>query len=178
MSPALRRNLIDLLKTVLVAAILFFGIRATVVPRIVLGQSMEPTLHNNEWVLLERVSYWFHGPERGDIVVFQAPLTPSEDYIKRVIGVPGDHVVVQDGNVSVNGHRLTEKYIAAAPDYRDDRTVPRGELYVLGDNRDNSNDSHMWGLLPERNVVGRALAVYWPLSDFGLVSHPSYAGLH
>ena len=178
MSPALRRNLIDLLKTVLVAAVLFFGIRATVVPRIVLGQSMEPTLHNNEWVLLERVSYWFHGPERGDIVVFQAPLTPSEDYIKRVIGVPGDHVVVQDGNVSVNGHRLTEKYIAAAPDYRDDRTVPSGELYVLGDNRDNSNDSHMWGLLPERNVVGRALAVYWPLSDFGLVSHPSYAGLH
>lgn len=182
MSPALRRNLIDLLKTVLVAAVLFFGIRATVVPRIVLGQSMEPTLHNNEWVLLERVSYWFHGPERGDIVVFQAPLTPSEDYIKRVIGVPGDHVVVQDGNVSVNGHRLTEKYIAAPPDYAGcqycDVVVPNGELYVLGDNRDNSNDSHMWGLLPERNVVGRALAVYWPLSDFGLVSHPSYAGLH
>ena len=177
MSPALRRNLIDLLKTVLVAAVLFFGIRATVVPRIVLGQSMEPTLHNNEWVLLERVSYWFHGPERGDIVVFQAPLTPSEDYIKRVIGVPGDHVVVQGGNVSVNGRRLTEKYIAAAPNYQDDQTVPKGELYVLGDNRDNSNDSHMWGLLPERNLVGRALAVYWPLSDFGLLPHPSYAGL-
>lgn len=178
MSPALRRNLIDLLKTALVAAVLFFGIRATVVPRIVLGQSMEPSLHNNEWVLLERVSYWFHGPERGDVVVFQAPEVPSEDYIKRVIGVPGDHVVVQDGNVSVNGHRLTEKYIAAAPNYRDDKLVPKGELYVLGDNRDNSNDSHLWGLLPERNLVGRAMAVYWPLSDFGLLPRPSYSGLH
>jgi signal peptidase I len=174
MSVTSRKSLVELIKTVAIVAVLFFGVRAAVMPRIVLGQSMEPTLRTNEWVLLERVSYWLHGPERGDIVVFKAPDNPSEDYIKRVIGLPGDHVVVRDGHVAINGHVLTENYTAAAPDYVDDRVVPQGYVYVLGDNRDNSDDSHIWGLLPERNIVGEAVAVYWPLSNLSFLPHPGY----
>lgn len=177
MSQKSRRAVMEVLQTIVIGAILFFGVRAAVVPRIVLGQSMEPTLHNNEWVLLEKVSYWLHGPERGDVVVFKFPGDPSEDYIKRVIGLPGDHVSVRDGHVYVNNHQLSEKYIAAAPDYTDDKVVPKGDLYVLGDNRDNSSDSHEWGLLPEKNIVGKAWFSYWPLPDLSFLHGPSYPGV-
>jgi signal peptidase I len=139
---------------------------------------MEPTLHNHEYILVEKVSYWFRSPERGDIVVFRYPGDPSEDYIKRVIGLPGDHVVVHDGHVFVNGHQLTEPYIAAPPDYTDDRVVAKGDLYVLGDNRDNSSDSHEWGLLPRANIIGRAWVAYWPIPDLTFLHQPSYPGVH
>jgi signal peptidase I len=172
-----RRTLFALLKTVVIVGAIFFAVRATVLPCVVLGHSMEPTLHNDEWVLVDRVTYWIHGPQRGDIVVFKAPDNPGEEYIKRVIGLPGDHVVVQGGRVWINGQPLTEHYIAAAPDYADDQIVPQGYLYVLGDNRDNSDDSHVWGLLPQANIVGHVLAAYWPLNDLSLLLDPSY-GAH
>ena len=125
-------------------------------------------------MLLDKISYWFHGPERGDIIVFHYPYAPNDDYIKRVIGVPGDHVQVHDEAVFVNGRRLTEHYIAAPPDYVDDKVVPKGYLYVLGDNRDNSSDSHEWGLLPLKDVIGRAVFSYWPLSEASFLQRPSY----
>lgn len=165
---------IETVKTIAIAAVLFLAVRATVTPRIVLGHSMDPTLHTNEWVLLEHVSYWLHGPQRGDIVVFNAPDNPGQEYIKRVIGLPGDQVSVRDGRVSINGHALKEPYIAAPPDYLDNRIVPTGYLYVLGDNRGNSDDSHVWGLLPQRNIVGHALAIYWPISALSLLLDPAY----
>jgi signal peptidase I len=174
--------LVEIVQTLAITLVLFLGVRAAVVPRIVLGQSMEPTLHTNEWVLLERVSYWLHGPQRGDVVVFKSPDNPTEDYIKRVIGLPGDHVVVQNGGVFVNGRRLTENYIAAPPEYAGcqycDVVVPKSDLYVLGDNRNNSDDSHAWGLLPQANIVGKAWLTYWPLPDLSFLHHPSYPGVH
>jgi signal peptidase I len=170
----LKRSLLGLLKTAAIVAALFFALHAALVPRIVLGHSMDPTLHNHEWVLLERVSYWLHGPQRGDIVVFKAPDNPGEEYIKRVIGLPGDHVTVLGGRVWINGRPLTEHYIEAPPDYTDDQIVPAGYLYVLGDNRDNSDDSHVWGLLPEANIIGHAVAVYWPLNELSLLLDPTY----
>ena len=173
-----RSTLIEYGSTILVAILLYFTLHAAVEPRIVLGQSMEPTLHNNEYVLLDKFSYWFHGPERGDIVVFHYPFAPSDDYIKRVIGVAGDHVQVYGGSVHVNGVRLSERYIADTPNYTDDKVVPKGDLYVLGDNRDNSSDSHIWGLLPLKDVVGRALVAYWPISDASLLQRPSYPNVH
>jgi len=169
-----RRTVVEWISTICLAALLYLGVHAAIEPRIVLGQSMEPTLHTNEYVLLDKLSYFFHDPERGDIVVFKYPYAASEDYIKRVIGVPGDHVLVKGGRVYVNGTALTEHYIANAPDYVDDRVVPKGSLYVLGDNRDNSNDSHAWGLLPRSDVIGRAFIAYWPLPDFSLLQQPSY----
>ena len=167
----------ELIETLIITLGLYLAARTALQPFTVLGQSMEPTLHNQQYILVEKVSYWLHAPERGDVVVFKFPGNPSEDYIKRIIGVPGDHVVVGNGHVSVNGHQLTESYIADPPDYTDDKTVPPGNLYVLGDNRDNSSDSHAWGLLPRSDVIGRAWVALWPLTDLALLRDPSYPGV-
>ncbi|HWE64039.1 MAG TPA: signal peptidase I [Chloroflexota bacterium] len=170
--------MVELIETLAITVILFLIARASLQPFTVQGQSMEPTLHNHEFILVEKVTYWFHGPQRGDIVVFKYPDDPTQDYIKRVIGLPGDHVVIQNGGVYVNGARLSEKYIAAPPDYAGctycDVVVPKGDLYVLGDNRDNSSDSHEWGLLPRGNVIGRAILAYWPLPDLTILQDPNY----
>jgi signal peptidase I len=169
-----RRAIIDIVGTILFTVVIYFAVHAAIEPRIVLGQSMEPTLHTGEYVMLDKVTYLFRSPERGDIVVFRYPYAPKDDYIKRVIGLPGDHVQVYGGNVFVNGHKLSEKYIADPPDYTDDKIVPKGYLYVLGDNRDNSSDSHEWGLLPRGNIIGRAMFSYWPLSELSFLHLPSY----
>ena len=163
------RAIKELAQVAIVTALIYLGIHATISPRIVDGQSMEPTLHNDEWVMLDKVSYMLHSPQRGDIIVFKYPKDPTQDYIKRVIGVAGDHVVVADGHVYVNGRQLSESYIADPPDYAQsqcsycDVYVPKGYLYVLGDNRDNSSDSHIWGFVPLSNVEGRAMFAYWPV---------------
>jgi signal peptidase I len=173
--------LFELVETIIITLALFFAARASLQPFTVQGQSMEPTLHNGEYILVEKVSYWFRSPERGDIVVFKFPENPSEDYIKRVIGLPGDHVVIKNAHVYVNGHQLNENYVAAPPDYSGctfcDVTVPKGDLFVLGDNRDNSSDSHEWGLLPRGNIIGRAWLSYLPIPDITILGHPSYPGL-
>ncbi|MGH2347587.1 MAG: signal peptidase I, partial [Chloroflexota bacterium] len=126
MSKGQRRTIIDIAATILFTAVVYFGIHAAIEPRVVLGQSMEPTLHTGEYVMLDKVSYLFRAPERGDIVVFRYPYAPKDDYIKRVIGLPGDHVQVYGGAVYVNGHKLTENYIADPPNYTDDKIVPKG----------------------------------------------------
>jgi signal peptidase I len=168
----------ELVETVVITLVLFFAARASLQPFTVQGQSMEPTLHNGEYILVEKVSYWFHSPERGDVIVFKFPEDPSEDYIKRVIGLPGDHVLIQNGHVYVNGHQLNEPYVAAPPDYSGctycNVTVPKGNYFVMGDNRDNSSDSHEWGLLPQGNIIGRAWVSYLPIPDISIFNDPSY----
>jgi signal peptidase I len=162
--------------------VLFLAARWSLQPFTVQGQSMEPTFHNNEYILVDKVTYHFRSPERGDVVVFVYPDDPSLDYIKRVIGVPGDHVVIRNRHVYVNGTQLNEPYVAAEPDYSGcnycDVQVPKGDLFVLGDNRNNSSDSHEWGFLPEKNVIGRAWLSYWPLPDLTILHQPHYAGLN
>ena len=177
--------MVELLETVAITLVLFLAARASLQPFTVQGQSMEPTLHNHEYILVEKVSYWFHGPERGDVVVFKYPNDPTQDYIKRVIGLPGDHVTIRTTGVYVNGKRLAESgYIAAEPEYAGagclncDVRVPKGSLFVLGDNRNNSSDSHEWGLLPRGNMIGRAWVAYWPLPDLTILHQPSYPGIH
>jgi signal peptidase I len=150
------------------------------------GWSMLPTLQNGEFVLISRLSSMFDDFQRGDIIVFRPPMYPDapvwrrligfpgfddeyEDYIKRIIGLPGDSVRIADGSVYINDVALVEPYIAAAPDYDSEWTVPEGELFVLGDNRNNSADSHVWGFVPEKNVLGKALLVYWPFTDFMII---------
>jgi signal peptidase I len=162
---------------------LFLAARFSLQPFTVQGQSMEPTFHNGEYILVDKLTYRFHSPDRGDVVVAEYPLDTSLDYIKRVIGVPGDHVVIQNGHVSVNNVQLNEPYVAAEPDYAaSDCTycnvqVPKGDLFVMGDNRNNSSDSHVWGFLPIKNVIGRAMLAYWPPPDITLMHQPSYPGL-
>jgi len=168
---AVVRFLLDVLETVLLAVVLFFGINAVTARVRVDGFSMRPTLEDGEYVLVNRLTYRLGEPQRGEIVVFRFPIDPTQDFIKRVIGLPGDMVEIDSGRVKVNGQILEEEYIAAAPLYSGRWTVPDGQLFVLGDNRNDSSDSHSWGMVPFENVIGKAIFVYWPFTNMMIVDH-------
>ena len=167
-----RRFGMDLVETLLLALILFFAINAMSARVRVDGFSMRPTLEDGEFVLVSKLSYLFGKTQRGDIIVFHFPLDPKEELIKRVIGLPGDHVSVKAGVLYVNDQKITEPYIAATPSYSGSWLVDEGQLFVLGDNRNNSNDSKDWGLLPYKNVVGKAVLIYWPPPLWDVIQHP------
>jgi len=163
---------IDTVETILLAVILFLAINALSARVRVENVSMKPTLQPGEFLLVNRVAYKWGEPDIGDIVIFHAPGASELDYIKRVIGLPGDVVRVEEGTVYINNQPLYEPYIAAPPNYTGEWVVPMGEYFVLGDNRQNSSDSHLWGFVPEEDLVGRALLIYWPLSNFSLLRTP------
>jgi signal peptidase I len=164
---------IDTIETILLALILFFGINAISARVRVENVSMKPTLQPGEFVLVNKIAYKIGKPQIGDIIVFHYPRDPKEDYIKRLIGRPGDEVTVKDGKVYVNDQPLNEPYIAAAPAYDGSWTVPADSVFVLGDNRNQSSDSHSWGFVPLDFVVGKALFIYWPLQQFQVIEHPA-----
>lgn len=164
--------LIEFIETVLLAVVLFFGINAVSARIRVDGNSMYPTLLNGEFVFVNRLAYKLGRPSVGDVIVFRYPGDPKQDYIKRVIGRPGDTVAVQNGKVFVNGQELAEDYIAASPAYHGNWNVPEKSLFVLGDNRNDSSDSHTWGMVPMDNVVGKAVFVYWPVRNWAIITHP------
>jgi len=164
------RFFLDILETVLLSAALFLVINALSARVRVDGFSMMPTLENGEFVLVNRLAYRFGEIGRGDIIVFHFPLDVQQDLIKRVIGLPGETVSIRNGAVFVNGLRLEEPYIAAAPFYQGEWTVPEGSLFVLGDNRNDSSDSHSWGLLSQEQVIGKAILIYWPVNNFTLLN--------
>ncbi len=197
----------ELLEAVVLSLLLFLVAQTLVQQRRVLGHSMDPNLQTGEYLLIDRASYFqidphflggsadvpvaaqtqaphflLGGPHRGDIVVLNSPVETAE-YIKRVIGLPGETVEVRAGDgVYVNGHRLAEPYIKEAPTYQWPaggvaNVVPAGHVFVLGDNRNNSSDSHIWGFLDERSIVGRAWISYWPREVLGIFEQPSYAGV-
>lgn len=165
------RFFLDIIETLALAAVLFLGINAVSARVRVDGFSMIPTLEDGEFVLVSKVNYRFGDVERGDIIVFHFPMDPKQELIKRVIGLPGDTISVQNGMVSVNGQTLSEPYIAAAPAYSGNWTVPDGQLFVLGDNRNDSSDSHSWGFLPFEKVVGKAVVIYWPPPLWEVIQH-------
>ena len=168
--PNLLGVLIDILETLLLSVVLFFLINAVSARIRIDGSSMEPNLHHGEFVIVSKINYRFGEPERGDVVVFDFPRNITQEYIKRVIGLPGEHVLVEDGDVYVNEIILSEPYIAMEPQYEGEWVVPEDTLFVLGDNRNNSSDSHTWGMVPMNNVIGEALVVYWPPSSWGLIN--------
>ncbi len=165
------RFVIDLLETLVLAVVLFVAINLASARVRVDGTSMVPTLQDGEFVLVNKLSYKFGEVERGDIIVFHFPLNPTEDLIKRVIGLPGDVVKVQDGHVYVNNIMLNETYIADPPNYTSDLQVPADSFFVLGDNRNNSHDSHSWGVLPREKIVGKAVVIYWPPPFWKVLKH-------
>lgn len=200
----------ELLEAIVLSLLIFLMVQAVVQNRKVVGQSMEPSLQNNEHLLIDRASYFAYdtnflgnallrlqgrdsdvqehtayllaGPKRGDVVVFRPPVeNNNEDYIKRVIGLPGETVEVKaNDGVYINGIQLKEPYIKDVPNYSwptngQSGVVPPGRVFVLGDNRNNSSDSHAWGFLDLRSVVGRALVSYWPQDLWGILPQPSYA---
>ncbi|TAD78704.1 MAG: signal peptidase I [Oscillatoriales cyanobacterium] len=146
-------------------------------PRVIPSDSMYPTLAINDRLVIEKISHWVRPLQRGDIVVFEPPpqlqsLGYSRDqaFIKRAIAFPGETVRVSQGQVYVNNQPLVEPYIAEAPQYELPQvSIPENALFVMGDNRNNSNDSHVWGFLPAQNAIGRAWWRFWPLDRLGPV---------
>lgn len=133
---------------------------------------MEPQLHNNESMLVDKISYLFREPQRGDVVVFVAPPQPNMNYVKRIIGLPGDVISIENGRATVNGVRLHEFYVeprrmGAAPGDKQIHSliVPKDSYFVMGDNRIDSYDSRSWGFVPRKNLIGRAVMVYWPINQ-------------
>ncbi len=176
-APAKRSHLVrEIVETILLTAIIFVVVNALTGRFRIEGQSMEPNLHDGEYVLIDKVSYVLHPPQRGDVIVFLRP--DEHDFIKRIIGVPGDTVEVRDGRVYVNGQALDEPYLNQPT--RQNMAVVKvgpGHYFVLGDNRNNSSDSRSFGAISVQDIVGRAWLVYWPPSDWGIVPHHTYAAL-
>jgi signal peptidase I len=163
-------------KIAAIALVLALLIRAFVAePRFIPSSSMVPTLRIGDRLIVEKVSYRQHGPQFGDIVVFQPPeqlleqgYQSDQAFIKRVIGLPGQTIEVKQGKVWVDGNALNEPYIAAPPTYTMAPIVVQpGMIFVMGDNRNNSNDSHVWGLLPQKNIIGRAWERFFPFDRLG-----------
>lgn len=162
----------DMLETVLLAVALFLVLN-TITSRVrVYNISMEPTLNQGYLLVVNKLAYKIGEPKHGDIIVFHYEGNKDQDYIKRVIGLPGDTVKVSNGTVEVNGTQLLEPYLSAPPAYEGMWTVPEGSLFVLGDNRNSSSDSHDWGFVNQDWVVGKAILVYWPLDQIRLLSGP------
>ncbi len=173
-----KRVVFDILETLLLSVLLFLAINAISARIRVDGHSMEPTLRTGQFVVVSKLAYRFGSPEYGDVIVFHFPRDPEQEYIKRVIGLPGDNVSVYGGQVRVNGQVLDEPYILSSPIYENEWEVPEEHLFVLGDNRNNSSDSHTWGAVPMEYVVGKAVFTYWPPQDWGLIDHKDIVGVN
>ena len=156
---------------VVALAIALFLRTFIVEPRFIPSGSMEPTLQVGDRILVDKISQQWQAPERGDILIFYPPKSPAiEDntkaYIKRLIGIEGDRIAVKNGKVYRNGEALNEVYIAEAPRYTmREVIVPKGYYWMMGDNRNHSNDSHIWGFLPKENVIGKAALRFFPFGD-------------
>jgi signal peptidase I len=171
-----RSALRELLETILLAVIVFLVLNAITGRYQVRGPSMTPTLEDGQYMVVGKLSYWFRPPQRGDIVVLLPPSSPHEDYIKRIVGLPGETIEVRDGQAWVNGVAVQEPYVASPMQYAGVWTLRADEYFVLGDNRANSSDSHTWGVLPRRNIVGKAWLTYWPPAEWALAPHFAFAG--
>ncbi|GAB4539801.1 MAG: signal peptidase I [Pleurocapsa sp.] len=172
---------LESIKTLGISLFLAFGIRTFIAEaRYIPSGSMLPTLQINDRLIIDKISYDFSDPQRGDIVVFNPTSTlEAQDYheafIKRVIGLPGDKVEVRNGKVYVNNTALTENYLEAPPNYQwGSVIVPPHSYLVLGDNRNDSYDSHYWGFVPRNKIIGKAMFRFWPLNRLGDIDRPVY----
>ncbi|PSB54354.1 signal peptidase I [Chamaesiphon polymorphus] len=186
--PKAENPWMETLKTIGLSAVLAFGIRSFVAEaRYIPSGSMLPTLHIDDRLIIDKISYRFSDPARGDIVVFNPTAKLEEEkfkdaFIKRVIGVPGDRVDIKSGKVYINGKFLSENYLGEDPNYNwssttltPDGIVPKGHYLVLGDNRDNSYDSRFWGFVPKDKIVGKATVRFWPINRAGGIDpQPEY----
>jgi signal peptidase I len=162
----------DIIESVVIAIILALIIRTFLFQFFwIPSRSMEPTLLINDRIVVTRFSYWFSEPQRGDVVVFKYPLEPNKDYVKRLIGLPGDKVQIKDSKLYVNDDLIKEPYLPEDLEFEDfgPIEVPDDGYFMMGDNRNNSSDSRVWGFVEEDLVIGKAQAIYWPLSRMGRV---------
>jgi len=166
----------ELIEILLIAGGLFIAVNLVTARVRVESVSMEPNFHEGQLVVVNRLAYRWTKLERGDIIVFRPPVNPIKRYIKRVIGLEGDLIAARNGQIFVNGVALDEPYLAVTPTYEGEWTVGPGEIFVLGDNRNNSNDSKNWGNLKEEAVIGMAVIIYWPPGDIALIPHYDVMG--
>jgi len=151
-------------------------------PHIISGSSMDPSFADTEFIITQKVSYYLHQPQRGDVVVFKWPPNPNYEYIKRIIALPGETIRIEGGGVFINSQKLNEPYLdprtytagnmafEAGKDYK----IPPNQYLVMGDNRQKSSDSREWGLVPRKNFIGKVFFRYWPLTHIGFIKHYSF----
>ena len=170
---------LDFVETIVIALAIFVVVYQFLFqPHQVKGSSMDDNFHDGEYLLTDKVSYRFNNPKMGDVIVFKAPQNEDFDYIKRIIGMPGDQIMIDNNVVYVNGSVLNES------GYLDDSvvtrpglflkdglpvTIPPNAYFVMGDNRTNSSDSRDWGFVPSVNIVGKAWVQYWPINEAGII---------
>lgn len=173
----------ELFKTVLFVLILAFIMRYFLFqPFLVEGSSMEPNLHNSEYLIVDRLSYRIGQPERGQVIVFSAPDQPGVDYIKRIIGLPNEEIEIGSDIIKVNGQKIDEKYlpqdyqtlISNDPTLTLKKKIGDDEYFVMGDNRQHSLDSRIFGVIKKDKIVGRAWVILYPLDNLGKIFQPSY----
>ncbi len=171
----------DILETITFVASLFIVVYLFIVqPNQVKGGSMEPTFFSGDYIFTSKITYKFRDIERGDVIVFKAPSNPKIEYIKRVIAIPGDTVVIRGSNVIVNGQTITEEYIAAPTNLFDSSIVKDGQtisigddnLFVMGDNRPKSSDSRDFGPIHENSIIGQVFYRYFPMDRMQFITNP------
>ncbi len=194
----------EIVETIILAVFIFVAVRTVILNFRVDGESMEPTLDSGQMLLVnrqvyahfdanelldwlpfiemdgERVVYPFHPPQRGDIVVLRPPVDQGTPYIKRIVGLPGERIAIHDGTIYVNGEPLEEEYLPGMATSwpgaigQNAITIPDGYVFVMGDNRNNSSDSRVFGPVPKSSIIGKAWVAYWPLGEAKIISHPDY----
>ena len=166
----------EILHTALISLGIFFFVYILIVqPHRVKGESMVPNFQDGELLLTEKITYRFQDVKRGDVIVFQAPTARKVDFIKRIIGLPGDSVEIQNGSVFINGKESKEPYETQSTDGNLNIKVGENHYFVLGDNRMASSDSRSFGTIERDTIKGRAWLVYWPISDWRIISRVNYA---
>jgi len=180
MERATKITVLEILGTLILAVLIFIVVQAAMESRVVEGACMEPNLHTGERVLVMKSTYWFADPHRGDVIVFKPTEAAKQGrkidaMIKRVIGLPGDNISISDGKVYINGSVLDEPYAHGSTSPDSTKVVPAGNYFMMGDNRESSDDSRSWGMLPRENIIGKAWLCYWPLGDWHLIRGYSYS---
>ncbi len=170
--------IVDTLQVIVFAVSIFLFIYLLVMqPHKIKGSSMEPDFHNGEFLLTDKLTYRFSEPKRGDVVIFKAPPDDRDEFIKRIIAIPGDTVLVQNGKVSVNGKLIDEPYLSdntftsggSIAVEGTQLTIPQGKYFMMGDNRPHSFDSRNFGPIGKEKITGRAWIIYWPPQNFGVI---------
>jgi len=161
----------DFIIPILVGLAVFALFQVTIGSFKVHGSSMLPTIEEGDYIMVSKATYFFHEPQRGDIIVLRSPQNNS-DLIKRIIALPGDTVEIRDDTVFINGTPLVEPYYLEPPHYIvPPQEIPNGNYFVLGDNRNNSSDSHRGWTVPRKNIVGKAWITYWPPYRWDTIEH-------
>lgn len=173
----------DLIETAVMAMAIFVVVYFFLVqPHQVTGNSMLPNFEDGEYILTDKISYHFHQPKRGDIVVFKAPKNQQKDFIKRIVGLPGETIKLEKGKVFINGEKISEVYLSpngitlpkSLISEGQEALVPLDEYFVLGDNRQHSSDSRDWGTVPKSSIIGKAWLRYWPINKIAFIPQAAY----